>query len=168
MKAQLELALTSRQQTVEGARKGVLVAIERLMAGCGVTREAAIHTMLTQARPAPWTLTWSGCYVLPMMAVAARVIAHTLCTQHQRLAGTGKTRAACPENCHDAVLEIPAWAKSFLTYWQVPSKPSVSHAYEQFARDWTDSPEMLPSIHQVRRFIGKLGGLAGNWSYRPA
>jgi hypothetical protein len=100
MKAQqMELALTSRQQTVEGARKGVLVAIERLMAGCGVTREAAIHTMLTQAKAGTLDPHWSGCYVLPMMAVAARVIAHTLCTQHQRLARTGKTRAACPENC---------------------------------------------------------------------
>ncbi|WP_374557845.1 DNA-binding protein [Aquitalea pelogenes] len=156
--AQMELALTSRQQTVEGARKGVLVAIERLMAGCGVTREAAIHTMLTQAKA----------------GTLDPHLERMLCAAHDGRGRKGdspypsvrsikgwraleKQGQLAPKTAVSAVLEIPAWAKSFLDYWQVPSKPSVSHAYEQFARDWTDSPEMLPSIHQVRRFIGKLG-----------
>ncbi|BBF85730.1 phage transposase [Aquitalea magnusonii] len=159
MKAQqMELALTSRQQTVEGARKGVLVAIERLMAGCGVTREAAIHTMLTQAKAG--TL---DPHLERMLRAAHDGRGRKGDSPYPSVRSIKGWRALekqgqlAPKTAVSAVLEIPAWAKSFLDYWQVPSKPSVSHAYEQFARDWTDSPEMLPSIHQVRRFIGKLG-----------
>jgi putative transposase len=159
MKAQqMELALTSRQQTVEGARKGVLVAIERLMAGCGVTREAAIHTMLTQAKAG--TL---DPHLERMLRAAHDGRGRKGDSPYPSVRSIKGWRALekqgqlAPKTAVSTVLEIPAWAKSFLTYWQLPSKPSVSHAYEQFARDWTDSPEMLPSIHQVRCFIGKLG-----------
>lgn len=159
--AQLELALTSRQQTVEGARKGVLVAIDRLMAGCGVTREAAIHTLLTQAKAG--TL---DPHLERMLRAAHDGRGRKGDSPYPSVRSIKGWRALekqgqlAPKTAVSTVLEIPAWAKSFLTYWQLPSKPSVSHAYEQFARDWTDSPEMLPSIHQVRRFIGKLGAVS--------
>jgi putative transposase len=159
--AQMELALTSRQQTVEGARKGVLVAIERLMAGCGVTREAAIHTLLTQAKA----------------GTLDPHLERMLCAAHDGRGRKGdspypsvrsikgwraleKQGQLAPKTAVSTVLEIPAWAKSFLTYWQLPSKPSVAHAYEQFQRDWTDKAEDIPSVHQVRRFIGKLGNVS--------
>ncbi|MGL6047668.1 MAG: DNA-binding protein, partial [Vogesella sp.] len=41
--AQLALPLTTEQQTIEGARLGVLAHIEELMQGCGLTKERAIH-----------------------------------------------------------------------------------------------------------------------------
>ena len=158
---QLELALTSRQQTIEGARKGVLVAIERLMAGCGVTREAAIHTLLTQAKAGALDP-----HLERMLRAAHDGRGRKGASPYPSVRSIKGWRAL-EKQCHlapraamTAVLEIPAWAKSFLTYWQLPSKPSVSHAYEQFARDWADSTSTLPSIHQVRRFIGKLGAVS--------
>ncbi|MTD33715.1 DNA-binding protein [Paludibacterium denitrificans] len=159
---QLELALTSRQQTVEGARKGVLVAIERLMAGCGVSREAAIHTLLTQAKAGMLDPH------LDMMLRAAhdgrgRKGLNGPYPSIRTIKGwraLEKEGHLAPKTAMTALLDVPEWAAAFLRLWQLPSKPSVAHAYEQFSREWAGSPEALPSVHQVRRFIGKLGNVS--------
>lgn len=51
-------------------------------------------------------------------------------------------------------LEIPAWASSFLGYYQRPTQPSVADAYRDFVRSLNGAT--APSIHQVRRFLGTL------------
>lgn len=51
-------------------------------------------------------------------------------------------------------MQVPAWAKDFLALWQVPQKPSVEAAYAAFRATWPGV-----SIHQVRRFVAKLGSV---------
>lgn len=50
------------------------------------------------------------------------------------------------------LMRVPSWAKDFLALWQVPQKPSVEEAHRDFVKQWPGV-----SVHQVRRFIAKLG-----------
>lgn len=52
-------------------------------------------------------------------------------------------------------MSVPRWAKLFLERYQQPQKPSVQAAYRDACSVWT--AEERPSIHQVRRFLDKLG-----------
>jgi putative transposase len=52
-----------------------------------------------------------------------------------------------------ADMGVPAWAPDFLRHYQRPTKPSCEAAYAEYAAKCTGD---RPSIHQVRRFLGKL------------
>ncbi|KIP18133.1 integrase core domain protein [Burkholderia sp. MSHR3999] len=158
---QLDLISTDSQRLRAEARKGILTTIERLMAQCNVSREAAMTTLLTQAKAG--TLDDH----LVMMLRAARdergrkgdgfPSIRTL----KRYLGLSKIGSLAPKKAR-AEFAVPAWAAPFLAFYQVPQKPSVEHAYSLFvdayrarALDWS-----FPSIHQVRRFLGKLGNVS--------
>lgn len=157
---QLELVETDAQRLRAQARQGILTTIDTLMAQCHVSREAAMITLLTQAKAG--TLDDH----LVMMLRAARdergrkgdgfPSIRTL----KRYLGLSKAGSLAPKKAR-ADFTVPAWAPSFLGFYQVPQKPSVEHAYSLFVeahrsreREWD-----FPSIHQVRRFLGKLGNV---------
>jgi len=56
-------------------------------------------------------------------------------------------------------MSIPAWAPFFLGSYQRPEKPTVEHAYRDFLREWAhvQPGAVVPSVHQVRRFLAKIG-----------
>lgn len=160
-RTQLDLVETDIQRLRADARRGILTTIERLMVQCHVSREAAMTTLLTQAK--------AGMLDdhLVMMLRAARdergrkgdgfPSIRTL----KRYLGLAKVGALAPKVPH-ADFTVPAWAKVFLSFYQQPQKPSVELAYREFEnayrmrdRDWG-----FPTIHQVRRFLGKMGRVA--------
>lgn len=157
---QLELVETDAQRLRAEARKGILTTIERLMMQCHVSREAAMTTLLTQAKAG--TLDDH----LVMMLKAARdergrkgdgfPSIRTL----KRYLGLSKTGSLAPKKPR-AEFAVPEWAPSFLGFYQLPQKPSVEQAYSQFAAAYRmrDRAWAFPSIHQVRRFLGKLGSV---------
>lgn len=161
---QLPLALTTEQQTVEAARLGVLAHIENLMAGCGLSKERAMHHLL--ASVAAGTADPLVCAMLRKAEdkrgrksggdlPAVRTIKRWFAQR-----GDGQLAPKVKQTD----FAIPWWARDFLGYWQQPQKPSVDLAYKLFCQDVEsramDVPELsriLPSIHAVRRFLNKLG-----------
>ena len=157
---QPQLLETDSQRLTADARKGILTTLDRLMAQCHISREAAMTTVLTQAKAG--TLDDH----MVMMLKAARdgrgrkgdgfPSVRTL----KRWLAQGKTGDLVPKKVQ-ADYSIPEWARAFLPYYQQPQKPSVELAYREFnsafrmrERSWD-----MPTIHQVRRFLGKLGNV---------
>lgn len=158
---QVDLVVTDSQRLCADARQGILTWLDRIMAQCRVSRDAAMTTMLTQAKAG--TLDDH----LIMMLRAARdprgrkgdgfPSIRTL----KRYLGQAKVGALAPK-VPQPDFTVPAWAKAFLIHYQQPQKPSVELAYREFEtayrmrdRDWE-----FPTIHQVRRFLGKVGKVA--------
>lgn len=66
-------------------------------------------------------------------------------------------------------MNVPSWLPVFLECYRLPMKPSVSEAYRLFVNrlEALPSPQPspagrggdVPSIHQVRRWLGKLGNV---------
>lgn len=158
---QLQLVNTDLQRLRADARQGILTWLDRIMAQCHVSREAAMTTLLTQAKAG--TLDDH----LVMMLRAARdergrkgdgfPSIRTL----KRYLGQAKVGTLAPK-VPQRDFTVPTWAKAFLGFYQQPQKPSVELAYREFEtayrmrdRDWE-----FPTIHQVRRFLGKMGRVA--------
>ncbi len=158
---QVDLIETDSQRLRADARQGILTWLDRIMAQCHVSREAAMTTLLTQAKAG--TLDDH----LVMMLRAARdqrgrkgdgfPSIRTL----KRYLGQAKSGTLAPK-VPQPDFTVPAWAKAFLVHYQQPQKPSVELAYREFEnasrmrdRDWE-----FPTIHQVRRFLGKMGRVA--------
>ncbi|BAK76461.1 phage transposase [Pseudogulbenkiania sp. NH8B] len=160
---QLALPLTTEQQTVEAARLGVLAHIDKLVAGCGLTKERAMQHLL---------------------ASVATGTADPLIVAMLRRAGDKRGRKGAGELPAIRTLKrwfalrdakhlapqvpqpdftIPWWARDFLGYWQQPQKPSVELAYRLFCEEMQARgadmglERILPSVHVVRRFLKKLG-----------
>ena len=164
-----DLGLSTHQANVEGARRMVLDAIDRINREAGVSREAAMTTMLTQAR----------CGVLnPMLEAALRLSRDGRGSKNgiksdpypsiRTIKGWRKDQlegnSLAPAGGLNA-LNIPAWASEFLKYYQQPQKPSVADAYEDLLdSDWAEAQlangQKLPSVHQCRRFLDKMGNLS--------
>lgn len=150
---QLQMLETDAQRLKTDARKGILTALDRLMAQCHVSREAAMVTLLTQAKIGQLD------DHLAMMLRAARdergrkgdgfPSIRTL----KRWLGQAKTGTLTPKTVK-VEMAVPAWAKDFLAIYQRPQKPSVELAFREFTKYWIGE---IPTIHQVRRFLGKLG-----------
>jgi putative transposase len=153
-----DITLTDRQKVAVAARKAVLIALDRLMQAGGISREAAMVTLLTQAKTGQLdqhleTVLRSARDErgrkgdgFPSVRTLKRWLA-------QEKAGDLAPKIAQPD------YDVPAWAKAFLGLYQLPQKPSVELAYREFEKayrmrspGWT-----FPTIHQVRRFLGKLG-----------
>lgn len=143
--------LTDRQRLERDARNGVLAAIRRLQADAGCSQETALTTLLTNAR-------------------TGRLEAHLdrmlrLARDPRGRAGDGYPAARTLKRWLSATdlaprarqkdMSVPTWAQSFLACYQRPEKPSVEMAYQHFCAQWAAGER--PSIHQVRRFLAKLG-----------
>ncbi len=145
-----EHALTDKQRAERDARAGVKAAIMRTMA-CGCSKEAAMTMLLTSARAGtldPLTTR------LLALARDARGRAGDGLPSIRTLKRWLASEDLAPK-VRQADMRVPSWAKAFLGYYQQPSKPSVKLAYQEFCAAHAGAD--LPSIDQVRRFLGKLG-----------
>lgn len=146
-----ELTLSDKQRLERDARLGVRAAIQRTMLDGHCSQEAAMHTLLHNAR--------TGL----LDGVTTNML--RLSRDSRGRAGDGfpsirtlkrwlsASDLAPKQRSRD--MTVPSWAKSFLAIYQQPQKPAVESAYRQFC-DCTPA-EGRPSIHQVRRFLDKLG-----------
>ncbi|TVO57567.1 Mu transposase C-terminal domain-containing protein [Denitromonas halophila] len=145
--------LTDRQRLERDARAGVLTAIHKLQAGSGCSQEAALTTLLINAR-------------------AGQLDAHVdrllrLARDPRGRAGDGYPSVRTLKRWLSATdlapkgprtsMKVPTWAKAFLAHYQKPEKPTVQQAYDAFLA--TLPRGQHPSIHQVRRFLDKLGAV---------
>lgn len=146
--------LTDDQRIERDARAGVVTAIRRLQVEAACSQEAAMHTLL---------------------ALAASGRADPVIVRSLQLARDGRGRKGANDTGLPSIrtlkrwlsagdltprvaqrdMTIPPWAKVFLERYQQPQKPSVEAAYRDACNVWTAAER--PSIHQVRRFLDKLG-----------
>lgn len=149
--------LTDGQRIERDARAGVVAAIRRFQVEAACSQETAMHTLLTLAtsgRAEPVIVRSlqlardgrgrkgqgvNGDTGLPSIRTLKRWLA----------AGDLTPRVAQRD------MTVPPWAKAFLERYQQPQKPSVEAAYRDACNVWTAAER--PSIHQVRRFLDKLG-----------
>lgn len=154
----MHAGLTDRQRCAASARKGVLAALDRLTSASGISREAAMTTLLTQAKLGQLE------EQLETMLRSARdergrkgdgfPSVRTL----KRWLAQEKAGDLAPKVVR-ADYDVPAWAKAFLSFYQLPQKPSVEQAFREFENAYRGRVPgwPFPTIHQVRRFLGKLG-----------
>lgn len=157
---------TEQQRLCESARRGVLSAVERVMAESGVSKEAAMTTVLTQAKMPGFE------HIAKLFSLAAdgrggggklpsvRTI--------KRWFAARESNSLAPKSRTED-MNVPSWLPVFLECYRLPMKPSVSEAYRLFVNrlEGLHSPQPsstgrvgdVPSIHQVRRWLGKLGNV---------
>lgn len=157
---------TEQQRLCESARRGVLSAVELVMAESGVSKEAAMTTVLTQAKMPGFE------HIAKLFSLAAdgrggggklpsvRTI--------KRWFAARESNSLAPKSRTED-MNVPSWLPVFLEYYRLPMKPSVSEAYRLFVNrlEALPSPQPapteregdVPSIHQVRRWLGKLGNV---------
>lgn len=146
--------LTDHQRLERDARTGVVAAIRRFQVEAGCSQEAAMHTLL---------------------ALAASGRADPVIVRSLQLSRDGRGRKGGNSNGLPSIrtlkrwlaagdltpkinqrdMTIPPWAKVFLERYQQPQKPSIEAAYRDACNAWSQADR--PSIHQVRRFLDKLG-----------
>lgn len=153
---------TEQQRLCESARRGVLSAVERVMAESGVSKEAVMTTVLTQAKMPGFE------HIAKLFSLAAdgrggggklpsvRTI--------KRWFAARESNSLAPKSRTED-MNVPSWLPVFLECYRLPMKPSVSEAYRLFVNrlEGLHSPlgkeADVPSIHQVRRWLGKLGNV---------
>ena len=153
---------TEQQRLCESARRGVLSVVERVMAESGVSKEAAMTTVLTQAKMPGFE------HIAKLFSLAAdgrggggklpsvRTI--------KRWFAARESNSLAPKSRTED-MNVPSWLPVFLECYRLPMKPSVSEAYRLFVNrlEGLHSPlgkeADVPSIHQVRRWLGKLGNV---------
>lgn len=156
---QLGMFETQQQALTADARQGVLKAIENLMQTTGYTQTRCAQLLIDMARGGQ-----TEPYMVMMLKSArdgrGRRSADGLPSARSllRFIQQGKAGELVPQY-RQKDLSVPDWAEPFLSYYATPEKRSVQHSYEMFARDYSGE---LPSIHQVRRFIGKMGSVSRN------
>lgn len=146
--------LTDDQRIERDARAGVVAAIRRFQVEAACSQETAMHTLL---------------------ALAASGRADPIIVRSLQLARDGRGRKGAHDTGLPSIrtlkrwlaagdltprvaqrdMTVPSWAKVFLERYQQPQKPSVEAAYRDACNAWTAAER--PSIHQVRRFLDKLG-----------
>lgn len=148
-------AQTDRQRLERDARIGVLAAIRKLQAQTGCSQKSAITTLLVNARAGKLDE-----YLDRML----------------RLARDPKGRAGDGYPSFDTIkkwfgakdltprkrakdMSVPAWAPAFMAAFQQPQKQTVQAAYRQAfgVEPLGQAQGTIPSIHQVRRFLDKVG-----------
>lgn len=148
---QPEALLTEKQRFERDARMGVRKAIERTMVEGRCSQEAAMNTLLIAARMGSldaWTAN--------MLRLARDPRGRcgdgfpSIRTLKRWLAASDLAPKVPQKN-----MIPPPWAQDFLGLWQVPQKPSVEQAYQEFRLSWPGV-----SVHQVRRFIAKMGAVS--------
>lgn len=157
--------LTGQQAQVEGARRAVLLAIDRLVEKANVSREAAMTSILTAAKAGG---------LEPQLEMALRLgrdnrggkgdLYPSIRTIKGWRAAVLDGESLAPAGCK-ALVDIPVWADAFLYFYQQPQKPSVATAYESFiesdaVQKLLQNGLQLPSVHQCRRFLDKMGNVS--------
>lgn len=155
------LPLTEKQRVAADARVTIVNALESLRAQ-GITLQAAITTLLTQAQLGQ--LEDSN----PALDKALRLAKdsrgrgghspYPSPRSLKRYLSKQDAKELAPK-FREPDLVPPDWANAFLACWQRPEKPSVVHAYRAFVAQW-DREEAPPSIYAVRRFLKKMGNVA--------
>ena len=151
---------TEVQRQREGARLGVLNAIERLMAETKTGRDGAITAFLVSAQHPDMP------HLAHMLRLAndkrgggaALPRKRTIHRWFKQREASGSLLPKVPQKD----LSLPEWFKRFLVFYRTPQKPSVQAAFELFARaELARQPlAKLPSVHQARRWLDKLGNVA--------
>ena len=153
---------TEQQRLCESARRGVLSAVERVMAESGVSKEAAMTTVLTQAKMPGFE------HIAKLFSLAADGRGGggklpSVRTIKRWFAARESNSLAPKARTED--MNVPSWLPVFLECYRLPMKPSVSEAYRLFVnrleglRSPVGKEADVPSIHQVRRWLGKLGNV---------
>lgn len=148
---QPEALLTDKQRFERDARLGVRKAIERTMVEGRCSQAAAMNTLLIAARMGsldPFTANMLRLARDPRGACGDGF--PSVRTLKRWLAATNLAPVLPQKN-----MIPPPWAQDFMALWQVPQKPSVNQAYQEFRLSWP-----YVSIHQVRRFIEKMGAVS--------
>ncbi len=147
-----EWSLTDKQRLERDARTGVINEVKRIQAESGCSQEAAIHTLITLAK-----LKSLNPFVERQLELARdkRGVKGGVISLRTIKRWMGADSLVPKVKQKD--LQYPVWAKDFLIEYQRPQKPSIPAAYDNFALGYDG---MLPSIHQVRRFIEKLPAIA--------
>ncbi|MCS4534280.1 Mu transposase C-terminal domain-containing protein [Neisseria montereyensis] len=154
-----EINTTEAQRTREGARLAVLKTIEQLMAESGVSKEAAITTLLTQAKMPNFE------HVAKMfeLALDERGASGGLPSSRtiKRWFAQRESHTLTPKVAQ-ADMDMPVWLPLFLQCYRLPTKPSVLMAYESFVAALAKEMPLVkvPSIHAVRRAMSKVGKVA--------
>lgn len=143
-----DLLLNDQQKLEKAARMAVLAEINRMRLAAGISLDAAIHTLLTQAKLGELS---------PLLARQLELARD----KRGRKGGVPGVRTIkrwmtaedlAPKR-KKKDLKHPVWAKDFLNCYQRPQKPSVNQAYAEFSEQWDGE---IPSIHAVRRYLKKL------------
>lgn len=146
-----ELTLTDKQRLERDARLGVKAAIRRTMLEGRCSQESALHAILHNARTGqldPFTTN------MLRMARDSRGRSGDGFPSIRTLKRWLTADDLAPK-IRQKDMTIPPWAKAFLTHYQQPQKPPVETAYREFCKSWPQDGR--PSVHQVRRFLDKLG-----------
>ena len=150
--------LTDAQRLERDARNGVRLAIERLQGESRCSLEAAIVTLLTNAGSGRLDST------LDAMLRLAKDKRGRKSDSPYPSARTLQRWIAAPDLTPKVPVKdmsVPAWAPVFLTYFQRPQNRSASEAYRDFCNEV--QLEDMPSIHQVYRFLEKMGTVSREW-----
>jgi putative transposase len=145
-------AKTARQREEESARRAVLAAIERLQRGSGCSQEAALITLLTNAR--------AGGDLAATLRLArdgrGRPSADGLPsvrTLKQWLADRKHGRDLAPA-VRERDLAVKPWHRLAFQLMQRPQKPTTRWVAEQIAAHWqAEWGAAPPSEHAVYRFF---------------
>lgn len=159
---QLPLIETEAQALKADARKGVLQALKLLMKRSGYPMKKAAAVLLDMARVGA-----ANEQLVGMLKMArderGRKSEDGLPSVRSVLRFVEYERAGmlAPKK-RERDMSVPAWAPFFLGHYQRPEKPTVEHAYREFAKDWTQAQPgaEVPSVWQVRRFLQKVGNVS--------
>lgn len=151
-------AETEGQAQVADARKGVLLAIERLMEQTAYPLKKAARVLIDLARAND-----ANPQLVAMLKLArderGRPSADGLPSERSLLRFVERGRAgSLAPRYQQPDMSVPAWAPLFMQFYQKPEKPTVAHAYEMFVKA-ASGQEIgpVPSIWQVKRFLDKVG-----------
>lgn len=154
---QSTIAYTESQNLTADARKGVLDALNAVMQRTGYPLKRAARYLIDIARNGD-----ASPQLVAMLKLArdgrGRSSDDGLPSERSltRFVEYHKTSSLVPK-VRERDMKVPAWAKDFMSYYQRPEKPTVEHAYKLFCQNYQDD---LPSIHQVRRFLNKVGAVS--------
>ncbi|MDO8654223.1 MAG: Mu transposase C-terminal domain-containing protein [Undibacterium sp.] len=148
---------TREQNLKADARNGVLLAIQQVMTRTGYPLKKAARTLLELVGAGH-----ASPQLVAMLKLArderGRSSPDGLPSERSlvRFVEYQKAGQIVPKK-RTADMSIPPWAQAFMSYYQKPEKPTVAHAYQLFVEG---TPGDHPSIHQVQRFLTKVGNVS--------
>jgi putative transposase len=154
---QLPLIATEDQTLKAECRKGVLLALQTLMNRSGYTMKKAARTLVEMARSGE-----ANPQLVAMLKAArderGRPSADGLPSDRSvlRFVEYERSGSLVPKKTQRD-MRVPDWAPAFMALYQRPEKPTVEHAYREFVK--APGVAEVPSVHQVRRFLGKVGNV---------
>ncbi|MEI7614098.1 MAG: Mu transposase C-terminal domain-containing protein [Betaproteobacteria bacterium] len=140
--------VTDKQRLERDARSGVIAALNRLQDQSKCSQEAALTTLLTNARAGKLDEYTNKILRQARDPRGRAGDGYPSVRTLKRWLGSGDLTPKVQQKD----MRVPAWAKDFLSQYQVPQKPSVEEAHRDFVTLWPGV-----SVHQVRRFLAKLG-----------